>query len=445
MAKGVIALEDISSQDKQSALEELQKKNGLIDSMIVNMHEQEWSSTERFVKETNVAEWETLAGNPGFHTRKISLKRWSNHLLHARGDGAIRVAGQSSIEEQVQFWNTKKKVRPSQAIYGQRMLAFIEKAQLHVTAAGSVGEGIEGRVGLCTISNVPFIPSTATLCFKEFTSKKISENRKSAMTEATLGGVNHKGIVAALAMTTTDPPLLVFDYYNGGSIHSMTEKVRRSAWPNLETLRETSRPTDCREIVAFMNARLGICFAILDTIDCLHQNLRLHNDLHAANVMLHFDYDVDRNQDDAVVTKVSVGIIDWGQALYFSQLRRAPRLCPTKDADRAQTLKEFPHLAPELICESPPPFSIATETYAIGNLIETILLNRGDWERGRLDSRILCEGWNTPFHPRLKVMVASMKSDDPASRKDPGHWKRWMMTNFPGCGLHFGSSQFLRE
>src|SRR5450759_402031 len=164
--------------------------------MIVNMHEQVWISMERFVKETTVAEWEMLAGNPAWHAHKISLlKEWSGHLLHARGDGVIRIAGQSSIEEQVQFWNTKKIIRPSRAIYGQRMLAFIEMAQLHVIVAGAVGEGIEGRVGLCTVNDVPFIPPTTTLCLKEFTNKKISDNQKSAVTEATLGGVNHKGIV----------------------------------------------------------------------------------------------------------------------------------------------------------------------------------------------------------------------------------------------------------
>ena len=146
-----------------------------------------------------------------------------------------------------------------------------------------------------------------------------------------------------------------------------------------------------------------------------------------------------------MVTKVSVGIIDWGQALYFSQLRKAQRLCGTKDADKAQFMRDYPHIAPELICEHPPAFSIATEMYAIGNLIETILLNQGDWERGRLDHRILCEGWDKAFYPRLMIMVKSMKSDHPSSREDCGHWKRWMVTQFPRCGLQFGSSHFLRD
>ena len=39
-----------------------------------------------------------------------------------------------------------------------------------------------------------------------------------------MGGLNHRGIVGALAMTIENPPILIYDYYNGGDVASFMEK-----------------------------------------------------------------------------------------------------------------------------------------------------------------------------------------------------------------------------
>ena len=124
-----------------------------------------------------------------------------------------------------------------------------------------------------------------------------------------------------------------------------------------------------------MENRLGIAMALLKTMQFLHDNERLHCDLHFANILLHFNYEEDRP------TKIYVRICNFGLSKAFSQcLLKEHRIFTTLPVDIKAIRKQYPQLAPELVRENPAMYNKDTDVYMMGNIFETLLTVDDGWD-----------------------------------------------------------------
>jgi serine/threonine protein kinase len=256
--------------------------------------------------------------------------------------------------------------------------------------------------------------------------------RNIVINEAIVGGLSHPGIVGALAITTDDPPTLVFDYFNGGTLCKMFDKVKESNWPMLKSA--FMEPVEVNKMKMFMENRIGICFSLLETMESLHKNERLHCDLHSANVLLHYLYDNEGSRD-ATVLKVMVGICDWGRAMYLSD---APNYIPkpVRGKKKTEERKQFPQLAPELICEDPSPYSEVTDVYVVGRLVYFIMSGHqryGKWHHHPISLSI--RNWESRHQMKMDEMIEGMTNVDPEKRKTISYWVRFMLHAFEEFSL----------
>lgn len=124
-------------------------------------------------------------------------------------------------------------MRPSRSIIGvQKEFAFIDPKQVN-KIPHVLGKGVEGVVSLCTLDSVRHIPPTCYCVVKEFRGSKLSipNTHASIVNEIIVGGLNHPGIIGAMAMTLADPPSLIFDYFNGGTLEQMFKDTKAANWP----------------------------------------------------------------------------------------------------------------------------------------------------------------------------------------------------------------------
>lgn len=161
----------------------------------------------------------------------------------------------------------------------------------------------------------PIIPKNILLVAKKFKSGDKQKRRQDAVQEMLMGGLNHKGIVGALAMTVEDPPNLIYDYYNGGDLGSFVNKC--GEWSNGKgkgfSTQGNFDAKFMRQQKLVLENRLGIACALLETMQFFHDQNRVHCDFHFGNILLHFGYDGDEP------IKVYVGMCDFGMSKQLSQ------------------------------------------------------------------------------------------------------------------------------
>ncbi|CAM6126335.1 unnamed protein product [Calypogeia fissa] len=235
-----------------------------------------------------------------------------------------------------------------------------------------------------------------------------------------MGGLNHRGIVGALAITIEDPPRLVYDYYNGGNLHSFIDKVELFNKGKMKAQDIDSTFISKKKV--FLESRLGIALGLLETMAALHAVDRVHADLHFANILLHFDYSYEE------ATKVYVGICDFGMSMHLSQRRLPDKAMWVTPAENVKAYRnKHPHLAPELLGPKPATWSKATDIYALGNIFETLLQVEDNWDGMGKHGRILSMGWDAKANsPRLDEIIGDMMSTDVQKRHDCDHWSMHM-------------------
>lgn len=396
----------------------------------------------------------------GTHRMEI-IRGWCQELKASRKKGNVNFNHKLG-EETIRQWKLNKHVRPSRAVYSSRQLTFIEDHQLNFVRR--IGAGVEGTAELYTVSGISYIPEGVDVIVKTWTKieekKKLTEEemkardlkrrRASAVTEAILGGLDHYGIVGAFAMTTEDPPRLVYDYYNGGTINSMMRRIQSRRYHLGENVMKTiwnCSVVEISEMRSFMEGRLNIFHAILDTIDYVHKKSRCHNDLHMGNIFLHFEYNTGQRHDESEVIKTYVGVGDWGHALYLSEVKSSHRpaaIVGKKEIEQAR--EDYTQLAPELIGQKPTHYSLETDVYALGNILATLLCGKGKWEKGNLQYRTVCYGWKTEHQLKVEKLVASMCHENPLHRFGTRKWLEHLINNFGEVGVTRGScEEFLRH
>ncbi|CAM6095248.1 unnamed protein product [Calypogeia fissa] len=170
-------------------------------------------------------------------------------------------------------------------------------------------------------------------------------------------------------MTIEDPPKLVYDHYNGGDLGSFIDKCGK--WSKSKGKAQATSNLDFKfisEKKLFLENRLGIAIALLETMQYLHEHDRFHCDLHFGNVLLHFDYEND------TTIRVYIGLCDFGLSKHQSQCKLPEnQMWATATDEVAAFQKQYPQLAPELVKPVPAEYSQATDVYALGNLFESLL------------------------------------------------------------------------
>lgn len=156
-----------------------------------------------------------------------------------------------------------------------------------------------------------------------------------------------------------------------------------------------------------------------------------------GNILLHFEYEGGQLHDEAKVTKIYVGVVDWGRALYMSEVKSSHRVAATKGASAILKAREnYPHLAPELLDPYPDHYSKETDIYSVGNILNHLLNGKGDWESGNLKYRVVCPGWRTIHQKYVELMVSGMCHQDPKKRSTTIYWIEFLVKFFGDVGIN---------
>ena len=225
----------------------------------------------------------------------------------------------------------------------------------------SLGKGSFGEALVCTIDGISYLPAHIQYVAKKFTGSEKSQF-KSYSQESSID-LPHRGIVRAIAHTSCEPWVLIFPFFNAGTLGEWMELVPAPAGTlssfltagekkyknRMATVAETKR------LSVLINYAPSIIHALVQSLLFAHDHGVLHNDLHPWNVVID-------------ITKEGiprVGIIDWGLALRIRFEKRASNV--TKRADH----NARPWRAEEL-CDAnhPCPYSYSTDTYALAWMIQ---------------------------------------------------------------------------
>ncbi|CAM6102880.1 unnamed protein product [Calypogeia fissa] len=259
----------------------------------------------------------TLFGNPGLYTYKRELlEKWSKELVMAKSESNVKYINKVVQFGDLSIESSRKGTRPSRVVPKVRSIHFLKPEQ--VVNVDHIGKGIQGDVYTCRIVDCPLISVNVTLVAKRFKKGDKHKRRTNALQEMLMGGLNHKGIVGALAMTIEDPPKLVYNHYNGGDLGSFIDKCGK--WSKNKGKSQATSNLDFKfisEKKLFLENRLGIALALLETLQYLHEHDRFHCDLHFGNILLHFDY------NDDVAIKVYIGLCDFGLSKHKSECKLA--------------------------------------------------------------------------------------------------------------------------
>ena len=418
--------------------EEFGKPQGWIVSIAVDMKHQIWETLVNNLGPTDILE----LGVPGMmEYKRDMLESWSKDLVLARGESNVKYTNKVvQVGGGVNILSGKKGVRPSRVVPDVRSIHFLRPDQIEIRKY--LGKGKFGKVYTCNILDHPLIPPNLTLVAKKFIKGNNNKKREDAMQEVLMGGLNHQGIVGAMAMSIDDPPRLVYDYYNGGDLKTFIDKCEK--WHKRAGKSKDDGSMDFRFISKqkiFLENRLGICMALLETMQFLHAQDRVHCDLHDSNILLHFDYESER------AVRVYVGLCDFGLSKPVSQCQLPEQRIWVTPRDAVDAYrKEHPQMAPELVCERPAFYSKSTDVYSVGNTFETLLQVKDNWDGMTRARRCLAIGWKPMDDSRrLDHMISTMMDRDPSKRLDCGHWVRYMHVAFPDCHLRMHNSPFLRD
>lgn len=211
--------DNLAQEEMESFQVEAEKPGGFLENLSFNMEKKVWD----FLVEKLVEGDTTFLGNPGMykHRRELCAK-WSKELAMAKADSNVKYANKMVQFGEVSIVGDPKGTRPSRVVPNVRSIHFLKPEQ--VQNANHIGKGIQGDVYTCHIVDCPLIPVNAVVVAKRFKDGDKHKRRADALQEVLMGGLNHKGIVGALAMTIEDPPKLIYDHYNGGDMGSFMDR-----------------------------------------------------------------------------------------------------------------------------------------------------------------------------------------------------------------------------
>lgn len=237
-----------------------------------------------------------------------------------------------------------------------------------ISILSKLGSGSYGTVSKCQIKGISFLPAAIPWCCKEFKGG-IKSQLKNFSLESSID-LLHPGIVRPIAHTRSPPWMIIFPYFNGGSLGDLLEIVPYPAhFAKVVAIQDgggKARPPSNAKTVSNEERERGhnLCLhapslihAFVQALAHAHGEGVFHNDLHPWNIMLDFTAEgVPR-----------IGLIDWGLAMRAGVEQRV-----TNITNQVQH-RIRPWRADELLAiKHPCPWTYATDVYAVAWVIDCI-------------------------------------------------------------------------
>lgn len=231
-----------------------------------------------------------------------------------------------------------------------------------------LGSGAYGTVSKCQINGISFLVAAIPLCCKEFKGGAKSQFKNFGL-ESSID-LLHPGIVRPVAHTRGPPWMLIFPYFNRGSLGDILEMVPYPAnLAKMVAIQEgngkTRLPIHAKK-VSEEQRRYGhnpclhapaLIHAFVQALVHAHGKGVLDNDLHPWNIMIDF----------IAAGVPRIGIIDWGLAMRAGIEQRV-----TNITNQLQH-KIRPWRADELLAiKHPCPWTYATDVFAAAWVIDAI-------------------------------------------------------------------------
>ena len=426
----------LSNEEKECWKEEFLRSGGWLQMVPTDLKHLIWENLEKNLNSNE----KHILGTPSLYKKKIELlESWTKELMLAKGEANVKYSNKVEHIGNVSIASVQKKgVRPSRCT-GVRSIHFLRPEQIKIM--DRIGKGVQGEVKTCQVLDCPLILKNTVLVVKQFKKGDKHKKRADALQEVMMGGLNHRGIIGALGMTIQDPPMLIYDLYNGGDLGSFIDRCNARQNMVGKSKMDDSDFKFISERKIFLENRLGIALALLETMQYFHDNDRVHCDLHFGNILLHFEHEND------IAKRVYVGICDFGMSKHLSQCKlKDYRMWPVAEDKVTKYRGDFPQLAPELVGPNPEAYSEQTDTYSLGNILKTLLYPANSWDDMSPGTRYLFKGWNAQYYTvRLHDMISAMMHKTPSKRKDCAHWIMQMPRFFPDCDLRPKNSPYLRD
>ena len=217
---------------------------------------------------------------------------------------------------------------------GSPVLFIVKREQIIFnTLAPRLRSGAFGFVGKCRVQD-PNFTDPVYACKKTVTLHEVGvpKNHAASM-EATAIHCIHRGIVNSMGLCHDDQdPMLIFKYWNGGNLNSWIWRCKADGKtpPPFNLIGLAIPPT---YMPCFKAHVFSIINAILQTVEYLHSNYLLHNNLWTRNVFIHFS-EQSKN--------VYAGIGDWGQSIGANTTLHVVSL-PSDSLQQRTTTKEKWH------------------------------------------------------------------------------------------------------
>ena len=92
-----------------------------------------------------------------------------------------------------------------------------------ITILSPPGRGAYGTVSKCQIKGISFFPESMSWCYKEFKGG-IKSQQENFVVELSID-LPHLGIVLSIAHARSRPWMMIFPFFNGGSLGNLLEIV----------------------------------------------------------------------------------------------------------------------------------------------------------------------------------------------------------------------------
>lgn len=244
------------------------------------------------------------------------------------------------------------------ATYKTPAVYMLRLSSVQFVQTQRLGAGAFSFVALVKI-NDPHFPEVHYAAKCMLRGEGLISAQQLAQIEATNINLHHRGIIAPRGLVRDRTrPMVIYRYWNGGTLGQWLEVMKEQVYrPPSSSFRDTAGTVEAVRAHLF-----HIINGIVHTIEYMHNFDFMHNDLHAYNVLLHFEEE-----------KVYVGIADWGRADYYPSLNHSPALPDDEQTTKDAYRTKFKHLAPECIFRTPPCYSKPQEVYSLSYLVQRLL------------------------------------------------------------------------
>ena len=233
------------------------------------------------------------------------------------------------------------------------------------------------------------------------------------------GKLDHAGLIRPVACySDKKKPILVFPFWNGGTLEEMFRIWKRIDDPPVDRIKIPFSDKIKARLQIFKERRMELGQALLEIVSHMHKRKMLHCDLHGKNILLHFpEWRWTMEHGGGVVSvadndpkEIFIGIADTALCQSFTEANHYTSHRWPRYQQFARCLPP-PHIAPELSklggnlynIDSDQPYTTDTDVFALGSTLR------------RLCADFYRDGDNTKDFA-VRRIIAKMTLSDPTQK-----------------------------